>query len=138
MESKGKIKEEKESVVEEKNKDKAPKGNVSEKKRKSRNGFVLHSNALLYLLLKKGWTIQLTKTKTAKVTLQNYKCIRLYKKGMMIEEYINEENLNELSSLFEDIFKAKECSDDKNIRLEQADLIPHENSSETVSDDKIE
>ncbi|KAL7712800.1 Uncharacterized protein QTN25_002128 [Entamoeba marina] len=114
---------------------KAPQHADSEKKRKSRSNFVLHSNALLYLLLKKGWTIKLRKAKTAKLTTQSYKCVELVKKGLMIEEEINEDVLADLSACFEELAKSKEKDDNKNVVLEQCDIIPNENSSETVSED---
>ena len=117
-------------------KEKKPK-NITDtkKKRKSRTGFTLHTNALLYLLLKKGWTIKVTKTKKAKVTMQNYKCIELSREMEMIEERLNESDLNELSSQFDELVKVKEIGEDKKITLEATDLIPNENSSETVSEE---
>ncbi|ELP85415.1 hypothetical protein EIN_087170 [Entamoeba invadens IP1] len=109
----------------------------NEKKRKSRSNFVLHTDALLYLLLKRGWTVKIVKQKTAKVTSQNYKCVQLSKKGMMIEECIGEEDLYKLGAVFEEIFMKKAATiEDKCLSMEQADLIPDENPSETVSEEK--
>ena len=115
--------------------EKKPKSNVAEKKRKSRNSYTLHTNALLYLLLKKGFTIKLVKTKTSKMTLQNYKCIELHREMQLIEEHMNEADLNELSSYFDDLVASKSQGNEKTITLEAQDILPVENSSETVSDE---
>ena len=126
------IKEKQKEIKEEKK----PKPTDAEKKRMSRTSFTLHTNALLYLLLKKGYTIKLVKTKTAKVTMQNYKCIELHRSMTLIEEHMNENELNELSALFEDVIKAKNTSNDnKTITVEAKDILPVENSSETVSEE---
>ena len=67
--------------------------------------------------------------------MQNYKCIELSREMEMIEERLNESDLNELSSQFDELVKVKEIGEDKKITLEATDLIPNENSSETVSEE---
>ena len=109
--------------------------NDKDKKRKSRNSFTLHTYALMYLLLKKGWTIKLSKTKTSRVTMQNYKCVDLSRQMMFLEERMNEVELKDLSNQFEELIKGKEASDQKTITLDPTDLLPLENSSETVSEE---
>ena len=117
---------------------KKPKNNDNNKKTKSRNSFVLHSYALMYLLLKKGWTIKLSRTKKAKVTIQNYKCIELSRKLMLIDEHLNENEFKELENAIEELIQSKEKDEESDnlIKLQQSDLIPLEDSSETISDEQ--
>ena len=92
----------------------------------------------MYLLLKKGWTIKLSRTKKAKVTIQNYKCIELSRKLMLIDEHLNENEFKELENAIEELIQSKEKDEESDnlIKLQQSDLIPLEDSSETISDEQ--
>ena len=77
----------------------------------------------------------MSKTKTSRVTMQNYKCVDLSRQMMFLEERMNEVELKDLSNQFEELIKGKEASDQKTITLDPTDLLPLENSSETVSEE---
>ena len=92
----------------------------------------LQASGALYLLLRQGWTVTVRAPTDAE---RRGECVRLVKRGRLVEEAVDPAVMRDLGEWFAMLLQDKALRGGATVALEQADLVPPENSSETVSED---